>query len=346
MNLVTSLKERGHECLVIAERRNPRDEGPGFYDGTPVHGISFRTAAANGDLPAIRLKHELCARLIGEFDPDVIHLHPVMRGALGFVLTQRNCRRPAILTLHDNVLFQHRHGLGGSVFENVDAIAAVSQSIQTATLKYDPGLKNKLHTVLNSLPMPKLAPAPFPTEPRLLAFGRLVKVKGFDLAIQAFARLARLFPQATLTVAGHGPEHASLGHLARESGFASRIHFPGWVHPDEIPALINQHSIVIMPSRWQEPFGLVALQTAQMGRPIVASRTGGIPEIVSDRVTGKLYENENLPALTEAIQLLLENPGLAEQMGRAAHLHAQKQFPFDAFITAYENLYAVHSKTL
>jgi len=291
------------------------------------------------DLSAIRKEHEVCRSVIDDFKPEVIHLNTSTRSILGFVLEQRGRWHPTLLTAHDHGLFQNRQGIGQTILENVDAVAVISESVKMSALNQDIKLDGKLQTVLNALPMPDLPPAAFPLQPRLLCFGRLVVEKGFDLAIRAFAAVAGHFPAATLTVAGHGNQYARLQRLADESGFAERIHFPGWVDPEGIPALINQHSVVIMPSRWQEPFGLVALQTAQMGRPILASRVGGIPEIVRDGETGRLYENENLPELQEGLRYFLQNPEQGKKMGEQAFKHAQAQFGFEAFLDRYEKIY-------
>lgn len=99
-----------------------------------------------------------------------------------------------------------------------------------------------------------------------------------------------------------------------------------------------------MPGRWQEPFGFVALQAAQMGRPILASRIGGVPEIVSDGTTGKLFGNEDLPALIESLQLFLDHPALGQQMGQQAYEHTRKNFSFESMVDAYENLYVKIAK--
>lgn len=340
MRLAVGLKERGHECLIVTNRRDSTQVGPSFYQGIPVHGFDFQNAAFASNLRLLREQHEACGPVIAAFDPDVTHLNIAMRSALGFMLQQRQKSRPTVLTLHDNLLFKHQQGLSSALLDSVDAIAAISESVRLNALSWRPEIATKLHKVLNALPMPEVLPTLLPTEPCLLAFGRLVKDKGFDLAIEAFARVARQFPTATLTMAGEGSEFRNLQALAREAGLAERIHFPGWIDPEDIPALLNRHSLVLMPSRWQEPFGLVALQTAQMGRPIIASRTGGIPEIVVDGQTGILFENENLPALTEALRLLLGNPTLGSRLGEQAYRHALNHFNFDRFIGAYENLYA------
>jgi glycogen(starch) synthase len=339
MHLVKRLRKSGHDCLIIAERNGAAGWGMSDYHGTPVYGVTFCKTTVKRDLVSLREQHEACKSLIAQFDPEVIHLNTVMRGVWGFLLQQRDQRRPTVMTLHDYAIFQHRNALATALLEHVDSLAAVSDFIRVHALENRPELKNKLRTVLNALPMPDLPPSPLPAERRVLAFGRFTRDKGFDLAIQAFAGVAPRFPEATLTLAGNGMEFDALQKLAVETGFGDRIHFPGWVNPEDIPALINQHTLVVMPARWQEPFGLVVLQTAQMGRPVIASRMGGIPEIVVDGVTGKLFESDNVPELTKTLQLLLEDPALCEEMGRNAHSHARQYFRFDHFVAAYERMY-------
>ena len=339
MRLVVALKERGHDCLVIAERRNLRDEGLRHFHGVPVHGVRFYAAGATGKLPALRRHHEVCTRVIDDFAPDVIHLNSVIRGSLGFVLQQRQRRRPAVLTLHDHFRFPDRRGLAPAVLGNVDCLVAISDSVRSDALRYDEHLAAKLRVILNALPEPAIRAAPLPENPRLLCFGRLVHEKGFDLAVRAFAQLAGRFPAATLTVAGEGSDGERVRNLASDLSVAKRIHFPGWIDPGAIPALINEHSIVLMPSRWREPFGLVLLQAAQMARPVVASCIGGIPEIVMDGVTGRLFKSENVDDLVAKVAPLMEDPGLCAQLGREARAHVQKNFRYEDFLASYERCY-------
>jgi glycogen(starch) synthase len=339
-SLVTELQRRGHECRIITNQREFVDPNLSHYRDMPIYRFHFAKMLVENDLAEIRSTQEACASVIAEFKPEVIHLNSVQGGIVHFNLQQKRRRLPALLTLHDNFLFQLSDKMTQWALRHVDALATVSDSVRRNALAFDPRLSPRLQVVLNALPVPELSPTPLPPTRRILAFGRLVKEKGFDLAIKAFARIAGRFPDAILTIAGDGSEKASLQKLAVESGIADRIHFSGWVSPEKIPELINEHSLVVMPSRWQEPFGLAALQAAQMGRPLIASITGGIPEIVIDGVTGKLFENENLSALTEALASLLENPELGATLGRQARAHVLEHFDFGRFVTAYENLYA------
>ncbi len=103
--------------------------------------------------------------------------------------------------------------------------------------------------------------------------------------------------------------------------------------------LMNSATLIVMPSRRDESFGLVALEAALMARPVVASRVGGLAEVVADRETGLLVDKENPAALARALARLLEDPGTAERMGQAARRRAQELFGLDGVVDAYAGLY-------
>ena len=163
--------------------------------------------------------------------------------------------------------------------------------------------------------------------------------KGFDVALDAVAMLLDRFPQLRLTIAGDGPARAGLEQQALTLGISKAVRFAGWVDPEKIPELMNKASIVVMPSRWQEPFGLVALEAALMARPVVASHVGGLPEVVVHGKTGLLVESENPVTLSKGIAHLLENPTIARKMGEEGRSHAQEDFGWERYVGAYDVLY-------
>ncbi|MBI3119664.1 MAG: glycosyltransferase family 4 protein, partial [Candidatus Hydrogenedentes bacterium] len=160
-----------------------------------------------------------------------------------------------------------------------------------------------------------------------------------DVAVAAFAQVVKEFPEARLMLAGDGLVRPALEAQAAALGIAASVDFKGWVPPEQVPALIDRSSIVLMPSRYEEPFGLVAVQAGQMARPLVASRAGGIPEIVKDGETGLLVPPEDVSALAEAILGLLCDPEQAARLGRAARKHVEAAFELERVATAYETLY-------
>jgi glycogen(starch) synthase len=337
VNLLRALKKRGHGCEVIT---NQVEAGAPFvFEDVAVHPFPFQDTLKHGQLKLAVAQSAACTQIVDRFQPDVVHLHGVNRGVFHFTRQQKRRRYPAVVTLHDSLLAPERRTMAAWTLEHAQQVIAISDYIRRETLAREPVLDGRLRTILNALPEPEVAPAPLPSEPRLLAIGCLLPHKGFDLAIRAFAGVAEQFPDATLTLVGDGDERGRLETLAAGSGFGPRIRFTGWIAPERMPEMLNRHSLIIVPSRWQEPFGLVALQAAQMGRPVLASRSGGLPEIVVDGITGRLVENDNLAAWTDALHQLLAKPALAATMGREARLHASAHFSFDRLVDDYEQAY-------
>jgi glycogen(starch) synthase len=203
-----------------------------------------------------------------------------------------------------------------------------------------PEIRSCSSVIHNGLAEPLLPPTPLSfAPPRLLCLGRLVDNKGFDLALAALSLLIVRFPEIRLTIAGDGPAREQLERLGLKSGVSHAVEFTGWVDPERVPALMNSASVVVVTSRLQEAFSLVALQAALMARPVVATRIGGLTEVVAHQRTGLLVQPESAEALAAAIELLLENPAAAQQMGHAGRSRALENFSWDRYTNAYDTLY-------
>jgi glycogen(starch) synthase len=175
--------------------------------------------------------------------------------------------------------------------------------------------------------------------PHLLYVGRLVSVKGVDRASAAFAAIKRDFPGATLTIAGDGPERAALEAQVLEAGLGASVTFTGWIEPAGIPTLMASATLVLVPSRWREAFGLVSLEAALQARPVVGAAVGGIREIVEHGVTGVLVPKDDAGALAQAAISLLSDPYGLAAMGRRARQRAEQVFGVEANLEAFDRLY-------
>jgi glycogen(starch) synthase len=197
-----------------------------------------------------------------------------------------------------------------------------------------------LSIVHYGLPIPDTSPSGIPFgSVKLLGVGRLIVDKGFDLAIRALALLRRWGVDAGLAIAGRGPEEGNLKALALQLDLSAHVDFLGWVAPDRVPALIDASTIVLMPSRWPEPFGLVALQAAQMGRPAIVSDVGGLPEVVDHGQTGIAVKPDDEHALAIAIQRLSADRGEVRRLGANARRRAIASFDFNTMVDRYESLF-------
>ncbi len=174
-------------------------------------------------------------------------------------------------------------------------------------------------------------PPPPPPEPRLLAVGRLIPIKGFDVLLDAFSRARVELPSLTLEIAGDGPLGDSLrASLPDGATFLGRV--------PSVSPLYERNAVVVVPSRG-EGFGMVALEAAERGRAAVVSRVGGLPEIVADGETGIVVEPEDAGALAAAIVALASDPDRVRRLGAAARARATERFGREAAVTGVERVY-------
>jgi glycosyltransferase involved in cell wall biosynthesis len=155
--------------------------------------------------------------------------------------------------------------------------------------------------------------------------------------IRAFARVQRQVPSAALTVAGYGSERAMLEQLVTSLGLR-HVRFTGRVPPDEMAKLLNEADILLnSPDIDNMPLSLIEAQAA--GLPVVSTSTGGIPYIVKDGETGLLVPPGDDEALARAAMRLLDEPGLALRLTRAARASCLSQYTWPAVQDQWVQLY-------
>lgn len=137
----------------------------------------------------------------------------------------------------------------------------------------------------------------------LLFVGRLVSDKGADLLLEAVAQLAATGVCLTTTITGSGPEEDALKSQVTALGLTEQVRFTGPLSGEALARMMNAHRVLVVPSRWAEPFGIVALEGAASGCMVVASDGGGLPEAAGPR--GLLFESGNMDALTLSLQRAL-----------------------------------------
>jgi glycogen(starch) synthase len=326
--------------VIVSSHKHPKLPDLTYHDGSPVHRFDAVEALQKNDLRGIKLISNRLAALKKEFKPDLVH---IVYGPIAFFHESSRSASTAkslVMLALTPELRDGRESFARRILTSADWIATVSEATLTVLRQLVPETEGRSSAILNALELPSLEPAPLEFDPpRLLAIGRLVPEKGFDLTLEALALLIARFPRIRLMIAGDGPERPLLEEKARTLNVAGAVHFMGWVPPEEIPRLINRASMVLMSPRWQEAFGLVALQAAQMGRPIVATRVGGLAEVVADHETGLLVEKENPRALADAAAFLLEHPETAMRIGHAARTRAVELFSLEKCVDQYDALY-------
>lgn len=194
----------------------------------------------------------------------------------------------------------------------------------------------RVTTVYNGIAPPSSAglgrsPGPAPERVSVLCVGRLAYEKGVDVLVRAIAAV----PGADAVVVGDGAERPRIEALASRLGVTGRVRFDGW-----LGGWTTRYSpqIVVVPSRF-EALSVVALEAMRAGIPVVATRVGGIPEVVVDSVTGLLVAPDDPAALGAAIGTLLADPPRRQAMGAAGRARVAERFCVDTMVAAYEELY-------
>lgn len=171
--------------------------------------------------------------------------------------------------------------------------------------------------------------------PYILGIGRLVPQKGFDVLLRAFARAN--VKRFDLILAGDGPEKPALEKLVQELGLEGRAHLVGRAARAEAVALFRGCAFFALPSR-HEPLGIVNLEAMAAGKAVVATRVGGVPEIVLGNQTGILVAPDDADALAGALNTLAEDEALRESFGRAATERA-REFAWPRIAAQYLEIY-------
>lgn len=159
--------------------------------------------------------------------------------------------------------------------------------------------------------------------PLLLCAGRLSWEKGHRVLLAAMGRIRGQFPRTTLLLAGDGPLRASLQQLSEDLGCNGAVSFLGW--RNDIPQLLSACDIFVLPSLW-DSFPIASLEAMAAARPVVASRTGGIPEAVVHGETGLLVPPGDSNALASSVIELLASRSKRLAMGEAGRRRVQREF--------------------
>jgi glycosyltransferase involved in cell wall biosynthesis len=181
------------------------------------------------------------------------------------------------------------------------------------------GLKErKVRTIYNGVDLQRFRPrdaSNLSQSPvNVLCVAYLIREKGVDYLLHAFSKVRD--QTARLTIAGDGPEEETLKDLADRLGLSERVSFLGL--RDDVDQLLAEADIVVHPAIWSEACGLTIVEAMASGCPLIASRVGGIPELVEDQKTGVLVPPKDVPALTQALNLLVENPQYRLRLARNA----------------------------
>jgi glycosyltransferase involved in cell wall biosynthesis len=176
-----------------------------------------------------------------------------------------------------------------------------------------------------------------PFERFVLGLGRVVEKKGFDLLLEAFAKVAPQHPGVGLVIGGDGAARPGLENQVRVLGLDDRVVLPGRLDRGGVAWVMAKAEVFTLPSR-VEPFGIVVIEALRAGRPVVVSARGGAPEIVRHEREGLVADPFDTAAYSEAISRLLGDPSLAGRLAAAGRQRVE-DFSWERIADQYAQLY-------
>jgi glycogen synthase len=340
--LAAGLAARGHEITVITSHYDQPLPSVERSGGVSIHRFPFHSALQNNDLRATAKIISEVADLKRKLRPDLVHLQLQAPSAFFHAQTSAAWRCPNLVTVHGE--FKEcraaANTLLGVLFDRAAWVTAVSHAMLDDVRKVAPVTIPKSSCIYNGGEIVReVRRAPASDEIVVLGGGRLVRDKGFDLLLTAFHQVWLNAPKARLVITGDGPERANLELDAQRLGIAHRVTFAGWVPQENLDRQMALATMMIVPSRWREGFGLYAMEAALLGLPVIASRIGALPELIESGITGILVPPEDAAALRDAMLLLIQKPELRLRIGEAARKSAEERFASGAILDQYEALY-------
>lgn len=318
-------------------------------------------------------------RVLAAFKPDIVHVHNAYTHLSPSVLAPcRRAGIPVVMTVHDYALVSANYGLWDAArLSSIDAHASWLKVARTKFIKgsffatgllesiyrlqkklrlYDRAIARYLPssefvkrtlieagyaeqkiTVLplfaGNLLAEQITPSPQSERAGILFAGRLETYKGIDLFLQT----AEAFPKVDFYVAGTGPLEAAVKDVER---YSDNLHYLGFVSGSELWKKMGHSQMVVVPSRWAEPYGLVAVESMACGTPVLVSDVGGLPEKIKDGVNGLIFKGGDIQDLTSELKLALKHPKDLERMGEGAIRYAKAHASPDKHMDKLFELYA------
>ena len=356
-HLALECRRQGHEAFIVTTRHPQSLPAQQQVEGIDVFRFPFempRVHPAGLARFACAFPGDLCAvcRLLRSRRTDIIHVQCVgpngfyalwaaQATGLSLVVTTQGER-----TMDAGRLYQKSAAANWTLkrlLQKADYVTACSrQTLDDAKQFADFSLEGKSQPIYNGIALEEFDANATPFEhpnPYILGLGRIVPQKGFDILLDAYARLLGRRPDAPdLVIAGDGPERESLQAQAASLGLKNRVFLTGRADRTSAVSLFHGCALFVLPSR-QEPQGIVSLEAMACGKAVVAARVGGVPEIVREGETGLLFPAEDSAALAQLLETLLAAPERAAALGQAGRARVEQCFTWNRIAGQYFEIY-------
>ncbi|MBI5961164.1 MAG: glycosyltransferase [Chloroflexi bacterium] len=357
--VIDSLKIGGAEMLLLGMARRYLSEGHEIRIAYFSEGGLHKDFEALG-IPLTRLSQRglkdpraltRLVNLIRTYRPDVIHTHLFksdLVGQIGAALTRVPAR---ISTLHNtsqwrkNPLFS---GIMRGVMLPCDRIIAVTQYVRDYAHQWSHYPLSRMIVIENGVDTIRFDPdhtTPLdrqavwglaPDSPVIGVIGRLHPAKGHDILLRAAVEIVREVPTAQLIIIGDGELRAALESLSIELSLQDHVVFTGFMR--DMPGVMAALDVVVFSSRW-EGLPVTLLEAMSMGRPVVATSVGGIPDVLTHETNGLLVLPDNPAALAQEVLRILRDVTLAGRLGKSAQETICERYSADVMVQRIMKLY-------
>ena len=291
---------------------------------------------------------------------DIMHAHWVLPNGVPAAIAAHLNRLPLVISLHGSDIFLAERNAplsltATSALRAAGGITACSGDLRERALRLGARTHN-FDVVPYEVDPTAFRPDPSnatfvraelglaPDTPLIVTIGRLVYKKGLTYLLDAFPKIHQQHPHAALIIAGYGDLRETLEQQAHALGVASHVYFPGKLERERAARYISAADVYTIPSIRDQDGNVdglpnVLLEGMGAGRPIVASRVAGIPEVIDDGVHGLLVPERDAAALASAITQLLGNRDFAHRLGAAARQRIEQELTWDATAARFERVY-------
>lgn len=328
-----------NRLAVFHNRHQPNTE---LYTRAVERGVKAELISCRGrfDWRAVREIRRLART------HDLIHTHGYKADVYGYVAA-RSEDKPVVATCHNwlagRAMLATYNALDRMVLKRFDAVSAVSRTIAERLLSL--GVRGERLTVIpNGINMHAFDASPGlgrrlaqPREGLVIGVvARLDLQKGFEYLLRALETLRHSFPSVRLLIAGEGPDRARIEEMV------SRQNLDGWVtiagHQTDMSRVYAFIDIFVLPSL-NEGLPMTLLEAMAASKPIIATRVGAVPTVITDGETGLLIEPANETSLTNALSRLLGDPGLCRHLAQRAREHVEHHYTAAVMIQKYGEMY-------
>ena len=357
---------RGHDVTVLTQAT------PGAPDDAIINGVRVVRVAHDPPLVPFDEEHLLAwvaslesamtrraTTLVTEARPDIVHAHDWMVAHAGAAIREY-AGAALIATIHATEAGRHQgwlptelsaaiHSVEDWLVQEADRVIVCSEHMRWEVERLHPHVGDRLDVVANGIDLDAwhagqqdiaLARDRYAATGPLVVFcGRLEWEKGVHTLVDAVPRLRRRLPGVRVVITGRGGAADDLMHQVRERRVASSVTFTGWMPEREMRGLIAAADALVIPSIY-EPFGLVALEGAALGAPLVVARSGGLAEFVLDGINGRTFTPGDPADLARATTEAVLESELSRAMAQSARQRLFDSYRWELLADATGRAYA------